>query len=257
MYSWLQQGETSAPRPPIPPLPLRAHEGPDRHIPVDQVFQYLVSPRVAVEDDPDRSMLIIRFLGRTGDPLLCRLELDYSADREVEVTDLWNAQSYIHQFYHQSNRRLAWSRLHAAMQIYMGRMVANHQGTNLRLFCRITPDKDIYAYVLQLAGGKTYLFSVVEVTQDQAEQFYFDTETPEWGNNEDISAEWFRERYGPANDSAWSLPRYDHSRRDEPWMRNVKHKYAIVDSDLQEIRSCIQSKLRALLPAFIYPADPG
>ena len=257
MNSWLQQGETSAPRPPIPPLPLRVHEGPVRRIPVDQVFQYLVSARVAVENDQRRRMLIIRFLGRTGDPLLCRLELDYSADREVEVTDLWNAQSYIHQFYHQSNRRLAWSRLHAAMQIYMGRMVANHQGTNLRLFCRITPDKDTYAYVLQLAGGKTYLFSVVEVTQDQAEQFYFDTETPEWGNNEDISAEWFRERYGPANDSAWSLPRYDHSRRNEPWMRNVKHKYAIVDSDLQEIRSCIQSKLRALLPAFIYPADPG
>ena len=261
MYSWLQQGEISAPRSPslIPPLPLRVHEGPVRRIPVDQAFHSLVSDRVAVEDNQMRSMLIIRFLGRTGETLLCRLELDYSAaDRKVEDTDLWNAQSYIHQFYHQSNRRLAWSQLHAAMQIYMGRMVANHQ---LRLFCRTTPDKDTYAYVLQLAGGKTYLFSVVEVTQDQAEQFYFDTETPEWGNNEDISAEWFGERYGRtfvrANDSAWSLPRYDHSRRDEPWMQNVKHKYAIVDFDLQQICSCIQSKLRALLPAFIYPADPG
>ena len=170
MYSWLQQGEISAPRPPIiPPLPLRVHEGPVRRIPVDQAFHSLVSARVAVEDNQMRSMLIIRFLGRTGETLLCRLELDYSADQKVEDTDLWNAQSYIHQFYHQSNRRLAWSQLHAATQIYMGRMVANHQ---LRLFCRTTPDKDTYAYVLQLAGGKTYLFSVVEVTQDQAEQFY-------------------------------------------------------------------------------------
>ena len=259
MHSWLQKREISTPRPNFLLLGHVPLVAPVRHISVDQAIQFLASSRVVVKNDQTRSRIIISFLGRTGQTLKNQMVLDYSPHLGLQDIDVWDAQDYIHNIYQQLNLRQMWSIHDAAMQIDM----VNSLGTILGPFIRSTWDKDTYAYVMQrppnLAGGKSYLFSVIEVTQDQLELFYFDTETPEWGNNEDISAEWFTERYWPttADRSVWSLPCYYHSRRNEQWYKNVKHQYAIVESEMHPICSFIQSRLSALLPAIIFPADPS
>ena len=262
MYSWFKQREISSPPPPLPKLPYRVHEGPIRHISMDSAIQCLASSNVVVSNNKRKRMLIIHLLGTTGQTLPRLVELDYVNHQGVfcvENVDFWNTQKYIHEYHHRSNMRLAWSRVHVSLQNRMATMAANNRCTLLGPFCRSTPEKDTYAYVMQrppeLAGGRTYLFSVVEVTRDQVEQFYFDAETPVWGNNEDISGEWFTERYGAqhSSSSAWSLPRRDRQGT-HPWVRNVLHEYAILDSELYTIRSCILACLRGLFPATILPS---